>query len=219
MTSSWKALRNKHKGETALVIGNGPSLNDVPVDFLGKYPSFGTNRIYLLDKFTPTYYVAVDPLTLEQFNGDIDQMECEKFIAAFYTKHLITDAYSLYSSAIPSFSREPDKWIYEGHTVTFVCLQLAFYMGFSTVLLVGVDHSYEFEGRPNQMMIAEGDDVNHFHPEYFSNGRKWHNPDLVQSGNAYHMAQTVFEHDGRKIINLTRGTKLDVFEKGDWQEW
>ncbi len=142
---------------------------------------------------------------IEQFNGDIDKMECEKFIAAFYTEHLLTDALSLYSSVIPSFSREPDKWIYEGYTVTYVCLQLAFYMGFSTILLIGVDHSYKFEGYPNEMVIAEGKDKNHFHPEYFSNGRKWHNPDLIQSERAYRIAKMVYGAEGRDIINLTPG--------------
>jgi len=219
MTNSWSELNNKHKGETALVIGNGPSLNDVPLDFLQKYPSFGTNRIYLLDGFVPTYYAAVNPLVIEQFNYDIERMECEKFIAYFYTKHLLPDAHPLWSSVLPAFSRTPDLWIYEGYTVTYVCLQLAFFMGFTTVLLVGCDHSFEFEGEPNAIALAVGDDVNHFHPDYFSNGRKWNNPDLVRSGYAYHMARTVFEHDGRKIINLTPGSKLDVFERGDIKDY
>ena len=219
MQSSWKRLQNHHQGEIALVIGNGPSLNEIPVGFLEKYPSFGTNRIYLLDGFTPTYYVAVNPLVIEQFNYDIDQMDCVKFTTAFYTQHLLTDALPLYSTVIRSFGRNPEKYIYEGYTVTYVCLQLAFYMGFTTVLLVGVDHSYQFEGYPNQMMIAKGDDVNHFHPDYFSNGRKWHNPDLVQSARAYRRAKTVFDADGRSIVNLTLGSALDVFEKGDWRKW
>ena len=220
MASSWKRLQNRHKGETAIVIGNGPSLKDIPVAFLEKYASFGTNRIYLLDDFLPTYYVAVNPLVIEQSAGYIKDIECEaKFITAFYTQHLLTDAIPLYSSVIPAFSRDPEKFTYEGYTVTYVCLQLAFFMGFKTVLLVGVDHKYEFKGLPNQMMIAEGDDVNHFHPDYFGAGVKWHNPDLVQSERAYRMAKTVFDMDGRSIVNLTPGSALDVFEKGDWSEW
>ena len=39
-----KELRDTHKGETCLVVGNGPSLKKIPKDFLKKYPTFGTNR-------------------------------------------------------------------------------------------------------------------------------------------------------------------------------
>ncbi len=103
--------------------------------------------------------------------------------------------------------------------MTFVCLQLAYYMGFSTVLLVGCDHSFEFEGEPNAPAVANGKDVNHFHQDYFADGVLWHNPDLDQSARAYKMAKTVYDADGRSIVNLTRGSDLDVFERGDWQEW
>ena len=202
-----KILRNRHKGETALVIGNGPSLSDVPREFLTMYHSFGTNRIYLLDGFTPTYYVAVDPVAIEPFISDIDNMDCEKFLKSHFTTHLITNAIPLHSSAIPAFSREPDKWIYEGWSVIYVCLQLAFYMGFSTVLLVGVDHNY-----------AE-DSANYFDPEYKNGVDGWHAPDLERSERSYHMAKTVYDFDGRKIINLTPGSALDVFEKGRIEEW
>ena len=88
-------MRNRHKGDTALVIGNGPSLNDVPLEFLTRYKSFGTNRIYLLDGFTPTYYVAVDPVAIEPFIREIRKLESEKFIAAYYTPDQLTDAHPL----------------------------------------------------------------------------------------------------------------------------
>jgi hypothetical protein len=220
MTSSWNELQNKHKGETGLVIGNGPSLNEIPLEFLGKYPSFGTNKIFLMEGFSPTYYVAFNPLVIEQSANYVLHIDYEAmFVTAAYTRHLLTDALPLFSSVMPSFSREPEKWIYEGYTVTYVCLQLAFWMGFTTVLLVGCDHRYEFEGEPNQMKLAFGEDVNHFSPDYFSNGNKWHNPDLAQSERAYRMAKTVFDADGRSIVNLTPGSDLHVFEKGDWREW
>ena len=219
MKISWQSIKNKHKGETGLVIGNGPSLSDVPLEFLSYYPSFGTNRIYLLDDFTPDYYVVVNDLVIQQFNDDIRKLESKKFIKELYTKHLIEDAYPLNSSVIPGFSREPDKWIYEGHTVTFVCLQLAYYMGFDTVLLVGVDHKFEFEGQPNEEVRSKGADVNHFHKDYFGKGRRWNNPDLYRSMQAYRMANLVFENDSRKIVNLTPASELDVFEKGDITEW
>ena len=91
-------------------------------------------------------------------------------------------------------------------------------MGFKNVLLVGVDHSYQFGGAPNEERIWEGNDPNHFHPGYFK-GKKWNNPDLEKSEAAYRLAKEAFEADGRQIINCSRHTELDVFERDTLREW
>lgn len=215
----WNLLENKHSGEVGLVIGNGPSLKDVPLDFLRKYPSFGTNRIYLLDGFTPTYYVAVNPLVIDQSKKEILALSCSGYFIRADSGFEGTNIFHLRSLPVPLFSTLPQKGVYEGFTVTYVCLQLAYYMGFATAALVGVDHKYNFEGRPNQEMVAEGPDPNHFHPTYFSGGTRWNNPDLAASERSYHMAKTVYEAAGRRIVNLTPGTALDVFEKGTINSW
>ncbi len=97
-------------------------------------------------------------------------------------------------------------------------MQLAYYFGFTTVLLVGVDHSYKYDGKPNQEMVMNNDDPNHFDPSYFK-GQKWNNPDLEKSEISYNLAKVAFEKDGRRIVNLTPGSKLNVFEKGNLNDW
>lgn len=210
-------MKDLHAGETCLIIGNGPSLKDIPLGFLRKYPSFGTNRIYLLDGFTPTYYASVNPLVIDQSLDEINAMNCTKFIRADRAE-LIDGSYPMQSAAVPMFSHDPLMWVYEGFTVTYVCMQLAYYMGFTTALLVGVDHRFKYEGQPNECRMAEGPDPNHFHPDYF-NGVYWNNPDLHRSEQAYRMAKLHYERAGRKIINLTPGTALEVFERKDWQDY
>lgn len=201
-------MHNYHKGETCLIIGNGPSLAEVPNSFFRDYFTFGTNRIFL--KYLPTYYVAVNKLVLEQNKTVIDLLTCTKFLKGV----------NLNCITRREFSFTPDKWVYEGYTVTFVCMQLAYWMGFTTVLLVGVDHRYEYEGKPNQMNLTPQlqNDVNHFSPEYFK-GMFWHNPDLDQSEISYQMAKEAFEKDHRRIINLTSNTALNVFEKDNINNW
>lgn len=216
---NWSALKDKHAGQTCLIIGNGPSLKDIPLSFLRKYPSFGTNRIYLMDGFTPTYYACINPLVIEQSAEEIFKLKSE---ALFLRKGSPVDGdnvFDLVSASVPSFSKHPDSWIYEGFTVTYVCMQLAYYMGFDRVLLVGVDHSYIHDGAPNQELVSKGHDPNHFDPNYFGEGVHWHAPDLRRSEYAYAMADTVFSTSAREIINLTPGTKLDIFEKGDWHDF
>ena len=213
--AAWDALRYSDNGDTCVVIGNGPSLKDVPVDFLNKYPTFGSNRVYLL--FHPTYYACVNPLVLEQFADEIAQIDYQaKFTRLGYG---IPNSFPLQSLILPCFSREPWLGVYEGFTVTYVLLQLAFFMGYKTVLLVGVDHRFEVSGSPNEQVVSQGADVNHFDPAYFGAGVKWNLPDLERSARAYGMAKTVFDNAGRKIVNLTPNTALDVFEKGELKDY
>lgn len=212
-----KRFQNAYKNETALIIGNGPSLREIPVDFLKKYQSFGTNRIYLLHGFRPDFYVAINALVIEQSMAHILALNSIKFIKERYAKEL--NAYPLRSISGQGFSRNIVRGIHEGWTVTYTCMQIAFYAGFRTVLLVGVDHKYKQAGRPNQTIVAEAPDPNHFDPNYFGPGTAWQCADLERSRQAYILARDEFAGDGRKIINLTPGTALDVFPKDDWRAY
>lgn len=216
----WQSLKDKHKGETCVVIGNGPSLRDIPVSFLRKYSTFGTNRIYLLDGFVPTYYACVNPLVIEQFQKDIREIPAQaKFITDTDGWHKqIPGALKLHSARIPAFSYNPEERIYEGFTVTFVCLQLAFYMGFKQVLLVGVDHSFQYQGDPNEERVMQGADPNHFSADYFQ-GARWNNPDLMRSAAAYSQAQVIYSLAEREIINCSTHTELTVFPCEDWRKY
>jgi hypothetical protein len=198
-------LYDIHKGETCFVIGNGPSLKDVPNEFLNRHPSFGSNRIYL--KYLPTYYVVINELLIKQYKEEIDALETTKFAREDTN---VRNAFPLHLVEAPMFSFAPTEWVFDGHNTTFVLLQLAFWMGFTTVKLVGVDHRYEFEGLPNQTLRMEGDDPNHFDPEYFK-GAQWQAPDLEVSELAYVMAKEAYEANGRQIVNITRGSALTVF--------
>lgn len=202
--------------KTCIVIGNGPSLRNISVEWLKEYPTLGSNRIYL--KFTPTYYVCVNPLVLSQFHNEIEEVMSEKYLSETALEIIDCPAMFLHSIPLKVFSYEPLRYIYEGYTVTYVALQLAFWMGFEQVLLVGVDHRYMFDGQPNQQGLMTKDDPNHFDPTYFK-GAIWNNPDLKESEFAYNLALTAFSDNGRRILNLTPDTALDVFEKGDIKEW
>ncbi len=213
---NWNDLEAVHAGRIGLIIGNGPSLKDVPLEFLQKYISFGTNRIYLMQDFEPIYYVSVNPLVIIQSINQIKKLKSIKFVPVAYADSL--NALPLTSIYRPIFSLNPQKYIYEGYTVTYVCMQIAHWMGFDTILLVGVDHRYTFTGAPNQEMIMDGDDPNHFHPDYFK-GARWNNPDLKRSEQAYRMARQAYESSGKRIINLTENSALTIFEKDNIKNW
>ena len=220
MPNAWKLLKNMKSGDTCIVIGNGPSLSDVPISFLNKYDSFAANRLFpeYLPGFKHKWYVAVNPLVIEQNLEQINKLDASaKFIAQAFVNQ-VPGSFPLCSYALRRFSAEPWSGVYEGYTVTFVSLQLAFALGYKTVLLVGVDHRYKYEGQPNEEHVLEGDDPNHFHPDYFK-GMRWHNPDLRQSEGAYMMAMHYFNNENRSVVNLGPDSDLDIFPRGVIKQW
>jgi len=98
-------------------------------------------------------------------------------------------------------------------TVTCATMQLAYYMGFTEVILVGVDHRFSITAPPGQVVEAAGPDANHFDPTYFAKGIRWQLPGLDLSEPAYRLARVEFEKKGRRIIESTVGGALLVFPR------
>lgn len=217
-------FKDIHAGKRCFILGNGPSLAKMDLTRLKDEFTFGTNRIYLLfngTDFRPTYYVSINELVLQQFADDIKELPFLKFLS-WNSRHLFREQDDILylrikPSLFDSFTKEITHPISSGGTVTFVAMQLAYYMGFAEVILIGVDHSFADKGIPNRTETRESKiDPNHFHPNYFPIGSKWQLPDLTRSEIAYTLARDVFKRSGRRIIDATIGGKCPVFEKTDW---
>jgi hypothetical protein len=210
-----------HTGHTAIIIGNGPSLNDVPKELLDKYITFGSNKIYALP-YLPDYYCIIDENMLANCLPTIKAGWRPKRQMFLRAEACVEDNYPIYPIVINGFGLDINNFVVMGGTVTFAMLQIAFWMDFKTVLLVGVDHYYpkSFTGEP-ELFEAKGEDPDHFVCEngkpYFTPGEKYSRPEDTTT--AYMIADNVYGQAGKKIINLTPGTKLDVFEKGVYLEW
>lgn len=102
--------------------------------------------------------------------------------------------------------------IREGATVTYVAMQIAYWMGFEKVILIGVDHSFKAEGKPHEKQVMKGNDINHFDPNYFK-GQMWGLPDLETSEIYYNVAKQVYAENGREILDATVEGKLEVYPK------
>lgn len=201
--------------KTCLIIGNGPSLADIPNSFLEKYETFGSNRVYL--KYTPDYYSFVDKLWVGNYIEDIKALTSKKKFIRDSVAHLVPGSYPIHQIGGYAFSFEPLKYVHGGFTITFVNMQLAFYYGFERVGLVGVDHYYVMEGPA--LTHQTGPDKSHFTPDYYSASDTWCRPEITKNEPSYRIAKEVFEKAGRKIVNLTPGSHLDIFDKEDWQTW
>lgn len=232
------ALKDVYKGERCFIIGNGPSLKNTDVSRLKHEFTFGMNRIYLAFPewgFQTSFLVSVNSLVIEQCVEDFLKLALPKFFSWRSRKALIGKPYAETSHHAPltddpslvtflhtthtgpKFATDARTRLWEGATVTYVCLQLAFHMGFDTAILIGVDHHFSTKGAPNTTVISEGDDPNHFDARYFGQGFRWQLPDLHTSEVGYKMAKKAYEAAGRRVLDATVGGKLQVFEKVAYQ--
>jgi hypothetical protein len=216
-------LHDIHKGERCFVIGNGPSLRNTDLTRLHSEFTFGLNRIYLLFPelgFTTSCLVSVNDLVLEQCVQEIKALTIPKYLTWRSRRWFSDDPQTIFLdtdfTGPENFSPDVSGRVFEGFTVTYVALQLAFYMGFTEVILIGVDHTFVTKGNANEAVISQGDDPNHFAPNYFGAGFKWQLPDLVGSERAYRLAKQSYETAGRRVADATIGGKLTVFPKVDY---
>jgi hypothetical protein len=213
-----------HKRKRCFILGNGPSLRKTDLSRLQGEYTFGLNRIYLAFPemgFTTTYLVTVNTLVLEQCIDDFQNLSLPRFYTwrarrwfseGFYKNPSLMFLDTDYTGS-EVFSGDASGRLYEGFTVTFVAMQLAFFMGFEEVILIGIDHNFTSQGPANTAVVSGGDDPNHFTPNYFGKGFRWQLPDLEGSERAYNLARQSYAQAGRRILDATIGGKLTIFPK------
>lgn len=212
--------KNIHKGQRCFIIGNGPSLR---VSDLNKLASnneicFGCNFITKLFKETrwrPNYYVAVDYNMVRLMETEHKSVkDIEKFIADSYNgdaKNYDSNT-NIYQSRVcvdknADFSSDIINGVYSGLTVVYDMLQIAGYMGFKDIYLLGVDcnngskHFYESEGIDKHKLESRHVFYENVYDIWIKN---------YKTAEKYSKA-----HDFR-IYNATRGGALEVFERVDF---
>lgn len=230
---SWISLRrigfykNLYRGQRCFIIGNGPSLKKMNLSYLKNEITFGLNRFYLLfDKigFHSSFLIAVNELVLEQCAAEISDLCMPKFVNIKSHKHIGFDQSTIFINCLgkpntgPWFSPEIKAGVCTGGTVTYVAMQIAYFMGFDQVILIGVDHSFVTTGPPHRVVVTKESDCNHFDPNYFGKGFKWQLPDLERSELSYRIAKFHFERNNREILDATIDGKLNIFPKVKYEE-
>lgn len=225
--------KNKHKGQRCFIVANGPSLNSKDLDLLYEQGeiTFGMNRIYKMFEQTnwrPTYYVCEDELIAKSQQDEINAIESHaKFIpielkwwheidiydAAYF--HLNYQEEKRYPY---SFSTDVAQQLDCRGTVTFSCMQLAAYMGFEEIYLLGVDHSYRVTIDIDGNVVTDPNQQDYFCDEYDSDIKDVVIHDMGNNTRAYIDAKKFCEStNGRvEIFNATRGGKLEVFQRVDF---
>lgn len=225
-------FRGAHEGGRCWVVGNGPSLNKTDMDLVAAsgYPSFGMNCVALLyprTKWRPTYYVytsvavasAIErPVWLPQVRRAMDCPATDSFVWGRFKRAIEGGGWTAsptrvhwldavtergLKSAEDCFSLDAGGRLDKTGSTLHVALQIAVWMGFKEIVLLGADLSY----RPTDGVRP---DTNHFSPDYKV---KVPTPDTcmttIRAGHR-HAAKRLAQA-GVRIANASVETTLDTY--------
>lgn len=245
-TKKIKEFNNKHIGKRCFIIGNGPSLKISDLEKINNEISFASNSIYALYAHTdwrPTYYCATDSVFCKQIMSEKKNviMLLDGCKAAFtsitgegiYYKddadieklYYIRSLTKRLNDGFPEFSVDCSKYVYSSSTITYSMLQLAIYMGIKEIYLLGIDFSFSVERYNNR--IIKNNVYNHM-KEIEVEEKKGVSKALIAKYGVsyladmdlqlagYQKAKQYADAHGIKIYNATRGGKLEVFPRVDF---
>jgi hypothetical protein len=245
MSRRMRSLQGKHRGQRCFIMGSGPSLNKMDLELLSQDHVWGVNKCYLLFErisWRPAFYVAVDtrvvPDSAAEINRlieDLPQTTCF-FPVQYRDEQVLQSAPNVYwyrqvgwsekkAPAERTFTTDASRWVAGVRTVTIAAMQLAVYLGFNPIYLIGCDTSYSVpstvrleEDDVDKLISTEDDDRSHFDRRYFGKGSKWHQPHVERMIFHYEKAKQVCDSLGLRVFNATVGGKLEVFPRIDYSE-
>lgn len=215
-------FKNIHEGDTCFIIGLGPSLraDDLSLLYENHIISFSVNeiaKIYEETEWRPEYFVMTDknafsyaslahPEQLCKNNAFLTEAQEEFWSRNRSEKNIkFHRRQNLPDMEEEFFSEDVAKVCGNGGTCIYICLQIAVYMGFKNIYLLGMDLVDMSQG-VNQLPTYK-----HFYQEE-ETSRLW--LDLILKG--YKSARKYADTHHIHIYNATRGGYLEIFDRVDF---
>ena len=254
-----RGYKNKYEGRRCFIIGNGPSLKPEDLDKIHANGDFSiaSNRIFLIfDKteWRPNIYTSRDTAGLKPSIDLISEIESELKLLllmprqkmlpvrnAVPLRELPTNNMWLITRSMTPFSDDITRGVYLTNTITYVNMQIAVYLGFKEIYLIGIDHQYakmwhvpdkfrNYDVRANKDNFKDGQVINfapeiqvvegiqnHFCADYMEGvheiGEKATAYAIDEATLSYQSAKQYAQAHSIKIKNATRGGKLNVFPR------
>jgi hypothetical protein len=229
-----RELCGMYQGERCFMIGNGPSLRQAPFDLLHGEYTFGMNRIGLITEYTdwiPRFYVFTSSLF------DSREVPLTDMLLAIDTAE-VAFIWDKYRNQSDLKVRNNIAWVNVSHTrhykpgggdngfwsddaslrvskygtTMFAALQLAAYLGFSPLYVIGADG---YQGAHT----ASEPDINHFHPRYHRDKKaSWPPVGNAFSKHVYELSLAACERLGVEIYDATPTPGYGVLPKADMAE-
>lgn len=215
------SYKDRFLGKSCFIVANGPSLRMSDLDFLFEHNviTFGMNRIYELydrTKWRPTFYLSQDPRVIRHTVKEVREQVDTSIVFVKVPgekKYDIPKAinYDLdYSNTVknipPKFYNGDNCVFADGKSVTYSAIQLAAFMGFSKIYLIGCDCNYSND---NKTISVES----YPDPRMYDSKKVGDPPDMVYTFWAYESAKKYADEHNFEIINATRGGLLNVYKR------
>lgn len=224
------SLKNIYEGRRCFIIGNGPSLQAADLDKIAANGdvTFAFNRIYKIfpqTNWRPTYYLSQDKKMLFRSHQEISELDIEnKFIPIEikwdYGIDIKGASYFNFINKFEDeryqFSNDISRCVIASNTVAYSAIQFAVYMGIREIYMIGVDHSFQKVMNSNGEIIIDNSAKDYFIPNYTTEQEDVYIPRLDLSTLTYISAKEYADKHNIKIYNATRGGKLEVFPRVDF---
>lgn len=208
--------KNIHSGKRCFIIATGPSLTMEDIESLKDEYTISMNsicKLYDQTEWRPTYYAIQDNQVFDKMQNIIRR---HKEVPVFISDNILptyrrekewiefpTDTmYHSYDMKIgkyhAKFSDDCYDIVYDGYSIAYSCVELAVYMGFKEIYLLGADCTYMGE---KEHFVDSGVE---------DRSRKFATPKLTVG---YQEAKKYADAHNIKIFNATRGGVLEVFPR------
>lgn len=208
--------KDKHKGERCFIIATGPSLTMEDIESLKDEKTISMNsicKLYDETDWRPTYFAVQDNYVFKNLQ---DIIRLHKEVPVFISDNIWkrfkregdwiefpTDTlYHSYDMKLgkyyAKFSDDAYDIIYDGYSIAYSCIELAVYMGFKEIYLLGADCTYLGE---KEHFVDSGVE---------DRSRKYATPKLIVG---YEKVKEYADSHGIKVYNATRGGVLEVFPR------
>lgn len=217
-------LKGSQAGKRCFIIGNGPSLKPSDLDRITDEDCFGTNeihRIFNQTRWRPRYYVVIDRYS-KSTPEQIRDLKCEMvFLSDYYCRFnpvLRKDFICLHqhynwNEKRYLFSSDISKAIVSSPTVSYAAMQIAAYLGYKEIYLLGFDHNYSFEFAPDGSIIKTDKRDTHFFKDDVPEDII---ADVLGMTRSYESFKRYADNNGIVVRNATRGGKLEIFDRVDF---
>ena len=215
-----KNFKDIHKEKRCFIIATGPSLTVEDINKLENEITFSMNSICLnndLEHWKPTYYGIQDFNVYEKVEQKLKELKGYKVFISHriakrydinpnWIKYPLNTDYHSYDLRYKNkyhvkFSDNSYKVVYDGYTITYSLIQLAIYMGFTEIYLLGADNNY-VSNKDNHFVEHGVVDLT-----FASAGERMNV--------AYEEVKKFTTKNKINIYNATRGGKLEVFPRVD----
>ena len=221
-----KQLKGKYAGKRCFIVATGPSLTMEDLALIKGEITFGMNSLCgIFDRtdFRPTYYAIQDKAVYKKMEPFLEKYSVKELLVGIANTHNIgfsdkdldnhgtwigfplNASYHLgdmiyHNKYYVKYSSNAYKQVYDGYSITYSLIQLAHYMGFSEIYLLGVDCNYK-KGRVNHIFEYGDKDSEHQDSQY------------QRMIKGYELLVKKKDELPYKIYNATRGGMLELFPR------